>query len=203
MAADRSRECLPNVSMICPRSAARGAALLSALSLLHGQSAPAGWANRMVREVQASSFPELAHKQIRVQPFTGASDFFQARFSVWRFLTGRRMLYVIRVNSRDELLTAPEEGRRAIVAHELAHVAYYADGNRLRLLGLCRFASKGFRERFEKRADIEALRRGYAPGLKRYRVWLYQHVSEAALREKERDYLSPTEIDAFQRQIAR
>src|SRR6185436_16616839 len=99
-----SRECMPYVTMIWARSTAHGAALLSAVSLLYGQSTPAGWANRMVREVQASSLPELAHKQIRVQPFTGASDYLQARFSVWRFLTGRRMVYAIRVNSRDELL---------------------------------------------------------------------------------------------------
>jgi hypothetical protein len=64
------------------------------------------------------------------------------------------MRYVILVNSAAELLTAPEEGRRAIVAHELAHVAYYARGNRLRLLGLLRFLCKGFREQFEKTADM-------------------------------------------------
>jgi hypothetical protein len=174
-----------------------------AMSPVHGQTTAAGWANRILRDVQTSSYPELSHKNIQVREFTSRSDFFQARFSIWRFLAGRRMLYVIRVNSGDELLTAPEEGRRAIIAHELAHVSYYADGNRLRLFRLLRLASKGFRERFEKRADVEALRRGYANGLKQYRVWLYQHVAVGALREKQRDYLSPEEIDAIQRQIGR
>jgi hypothetical protein len=108
------------------------------------------------------------------------------------------MHYVIRVNSAAALIAAPEEGKRAIIAHELAHVAYYANGNRLRLVGLIRLGSKGFREQFEKRADLEALRRGYAQGLKQYRIWLYQHVSPAVLREKRRDYLTPEEIDALQ-----
>ena len=36
-------------------------------------------------------------------------------------------------------------------SHTKAHVAYYAEQNRLRLFGLTRLASKGFRERFEKR----------------------------------------------------
>ena len=92
-----------------------------------------------------------------------------------------------------------EGARRAIVAHELAHLAYYAKGNRLHLLGLWRFADKGFRERFEKRADVDALRRGYGQGLKEYRIWLYEHVPPSALMEKKRDYLSPDEIDALER----
>jgi hypothetical protein len=109
------------------------------------------------------------------------------------------MSYVIRVNSGATLLTASEDARRAIVAHELAHLAYYAKGNRLHLLGLLRFPGKGFRERFEKRADAEALMRGYSQGLKQYRIWLYEHVPQSSLREKKRDYLSPDEIDALQR----
>jgi len=111
------------------------------------------------------------------------------------------MNYVIRVNSAAALLAAPEEGKRAIIAHELAHVAHYANGNRLRLLGLIRLASKGFREQFEKRADLEALQRGYAAGLKQYRIWLYQHVSASALDEKRRDYLTPEETEAMQQKI--
>ena len=110
---------------------------------------------------------------------------------------------MIRVNSAAAFIAAPEEGKRAIIAHELAHVAYYANGNRLRLFGLIRLASKGFRQRFEKRADVQALRRGYAQGLKQHRTWLYQHVSAGVLQEKRRDYLTPEEIDAIQRQIGR
>jgi hypothetical protein len=108
------------------------------------------------------------------------------------------MRYMVRVNSGATLQTAPEEARRAIVAHELAHIAYYAKSNRLHLLSLLRFPGKGFKERFERRADLEALRRGYAQGLKVYRVWLYQHVPSRALAEKKRDYLSPDEIDRLE-----
>jgi hypothetical protein len=78
-------------------------------------------------------------------------------------------------------------------------LAYYAKCNRLHLLGLWRLAGEGFRERFEKRADVEALRRGYAQGLKQYRIWLYEHVPPSALMEKKRDYLSPDEIGALER----
>ena len=176
---------------------------VSATLLAQAQTNAPEWAERLVRQVRSSSFPELLNRHIRVQQFSGSPDYFQARFSISRFLTFRRMNYVIRVNSAAALLAAPEEGKRAIIAHELAHVAYYANGKRLRLLGLIRLASKGFREQFEKRADLEALQRGYAQGLKQYRIWLYQHVSAGVLQEKRRDYLTPEEIDAIQRQIGR
>jgi hypothetical protein len=182
----------------------KGAAVFVAGALLaQAQTKAPEWAGRLVREVRSSSFPELLDRDIYVRQFAGSSDYFQARFSIWRFLTGMRMHYVIRVNSADALLTAPEQGKRAIIAHELAHVAYYADGNRLRLFGLTRLASKGFRERFEKGADVEALQRGYAQGLKQYRIWLYQQVSAHVLQEKRRDYLTPEEINAIRRRIGR
>lgn len=176
---------------------------LAAALLAQAQTKAPEWAERLVREVSSSSFPQLHDRDIGVRQFSGSSDYFQARFNHWRFLTLRKMHYGIRVNSAASLLAAPEKGKRAIIAHELGHVAYYANANRLRLFGLIRLGSKGFRERFEKRADVEALRRGYAPGLKEYRTWLYQHVSASVFHEKRSDYLTPEEADAIQRQIGR
>jgi len=190
---------LARSAMIRRRSTILVAVFLACVPVAPGQRVAHDWAERLVRNVRSSSFPELARKDIRVDPFTSDSDYFQARFSIPRFLLGRRMCYSIRVNSGAPLFTASEEARRAIVAHELAHIAYYANGNRLHLLGLLRLAGKGFRQRFEKCADVEALRRGYAQGLKQYRIWLYEYVPPGALMEKKRDYLSPDEIDALER----
>jgi hypothetical protein len=185
------------------RSAILAALILAGVPRARGQTNVPEWAERLVREVRTASFPELATADIRVLPFVSESDYFQARFSLSRLMLGRRMRYSIRVNPGAALADVPEEGRRAIVAHELAHLAYYTRGNRLHLVNLLRFPGKRFRERFEKRADTEAVRRGYAQGLKQYRVWLYQHVPASALPEKKRDYLSPDEIDAVARQMAK
>ena len=170
--------------------------LLTAHALGWSQVRPPKWADALVSDVRANSFPELCNTDIRVRAFISDSDYFRARFSVLRFFVGRKMRYFVEVNSGTATVTAPEEARRAIVAHELAHVAYYAKQNRVHLLFLLRLSNRGFRERFEKRADAEAIRRGYAQGLKEYRFWLYQHVPGSALPEKKRDYLSPVEIDA-------
>jgi len=192
---------MANRAVALGRSRTLAAVLFAGVRLAYGQTKAPEWAERLVGEIRSSSFPELAKKDIRVRLFGGESDYFQARFSISRFIFMRRMQYVVRVNSGATLHTAPEEGRRAILAHELAHLVYYAKGNRLHLLTLLRFPSKAFRERFEKGADLEAIKRGYAQGLRQYRAWLYRHVPPDALAEKRRDYLSPDEIDAVQRQI--
>ena len=88
---------------------------------------------------------------------------------------------------------------RGIVAHELTHVLYYKRGSRLHLIGLVRMASPRWRSRFERAADATAISRGFGPGLKAYRQWLYPNVPPDKLREKLRDYLSPDEIDAAAR----
>jgi len=92
---------------------------------------------------------------------------------------------------------APIDGVRSILAHELAHIEDLSHGQRVRLLRLTGLLFKGWRARFERRADLTALARDYGPGLKTYRLWLYDHVPAGALEEKRRDYFTPEEIDAI------
>ena len=54
---------------------------------------------------------------------------------------------------------------------------------------------KSFTAKFERKADLEAIARGYGEGLKQFREWLYQNVPQKELEEKKRDYFSPEEID--------
>lgn len=153
------------------------------------------WSQKMLQDV-LHCYPELDTREIRLRPFTSKSDYFEARFSFPRLLLGRKMSYQVLFNTDAVLLTCPEEARRAIIAHELAHVLYYSR-RRMRLFGLVRLLRSPSRSRFERDADREAIRRGYSEGLKQYRDWVYQHVPASALPGKLRDYLSPAEIDAF------
>lgn len=155
------------------------------------------WAERIEREVREAAYPELASADIVIRPFLSPVDYFHAGFDAARFVTGRKMRYVIRANPLLVSRRAPEDGLRAIVAHELAHVAYYNNGPRVRLFGMLRMLSPRWRSGFERSTDREAIRRGFGPGLKLYREWLYRNVPADKLPEKMRDYLSPGEIDAL------
>jgi hypothetical protein len=151
----------------------------------------------IVNELIGSSYPELRGVEIQFSIFRSDTDFFRTRFGLPQFLSGRRMRYLIRVNPEVDFLQAPEEGVRAILAHELAHILYFKAGNRARLLVLARLTSSGFTARFERWTDLQAISRGYGKGLKEYRKWLYQHVPERKIPEKLRNYFAPEEIDAI------
>lgn len=148
----------------------------------------------LVDDVVRSSYPELRNTRIRIASFNSKSDYFKARFGFPQ-LFSPRMRYVVFVNPRVFELAAPSDAVRAIVAHELAHILYYEQRNRLRLAALIRLASKSFAARFERWADLQAISRGYGSRLSDYRTWLYRNVPVDKLEEKRRNYFSPEEID--------
>ena len=143
------------------------------------------------------SFPELKQTEVQVELLQSNSDFFRTRFGFPQFFLSKKMRYFVKVNPKVVELRVPEEGLEAIIAHELSHVVYYAQGNRLKLFGLTRLLSRDFTARFERWTDLQAISRGYGERLKTYRQWLYQNVPQNKLEEKRRNYFSPAEIDAI------
>ncbi len=152
----------------------------------------------ILKIVRATSFPELSNVEIGVRTFRSSSNYFRTRFSISRYLTFRKMRLYIEVNPRVFELGVPEEGVPAIIAHELEHVLYLSKRNRVELLSLARLASANYAARFERGADLRAIARGYGPGLILYRQWLYKNVDARTLKEKQKDYFSPDEIEAIQ-----
>lgn len=150
---------------------------------------------KLIGEIIPASFPELEGAKIKVKLFKSKSNYFKSRFSTFRFLTFREMRYLIYVNPAVFEKNAPEEGIRAILAHELSHVLYYRRKNRLELIGLIGLTDRSFTAKFERKTDLEAIKRGYGAGLKQYRRWLYDNVPAKDLEGKKRDYFSPEEID--------
>lgn len=154
---------------------------------------------KIVGEIIEKSYPELKTAKIDINTFRSDSNYFKSQFSIERFLTFRRISYVIFVNPEVFRRNAPGDGIRAILAHELAHILYYQRKNRFQLLGLARLADKSFTAKFERRADLVAIARGYGEGLKSYREWLYQNIPPKSVKAKKRDYFSPEEIDLMLR----
>lgn len=152
----------------------------------------------LLESVRTRSFPELSHVDIRVRTFQSSSDFFRTRFSIDRYLSFRKMRYYIEVNPRAFEAKAPDDGVRAILAHELEHVLSLSRRSRVGMLSMIGLVSRDFTARFERRADLGAVGLGYAPGLIDYRGWLYKNIPAAAVAEKQRDYFSPQELMAME-----
>ena len=160
-----------------------------------------GAAGLMIREVKANSFPELMHVDLRVRAFHSQSDYFRTRFSLSRFLLLMRMRYFVDVNPALFQQQVPSDGVCAILAHELVHVVSLSRGNRIRRFGLVGLLSKRRTMKFERGADLGAIHRGYADGLKSYRGWVYAHIPPRKLQEKLRNYFSPAEIAEIQEKL--
>lgn len=153
---------------------------------------------RVVEEVRTAAYPELKGAKIKIELFDSKSDYFQTRFTVTSFLFKRRLSCLLMVNRNLFTHNVPDDGLRAIIAHELGHAFYFSSRNRIKLLGLLRLTSKGYTVRFERRTDMQAIIRGYGSGLKSYRLWLYGRIPANKIAEKKRNYFSPEEIELLE-----
>lgn len=151
-------------------------------------------AAKTFEDIGSRSFPEIDASRIRIRAFSSESTFFKARFSICRYITFRNPRFLVYINRDLANRELPEKALEGIVAHELAHLSYYSRKNRFQLLGLAGLISREFTARFERGADLEAIIRGYGPGLISYREWLYKNVPGRLLARKKRDYFTPEEI---------
>ena len=180
------------------KRAAKSSAPNRSVAREQSEKAAVARTNLIVREIVGKSYPELGATRIKIKTFASRADYFRSRFSFARFFALRRLDYLILVNPRIfEKDAASDAAVRAIIAHELAHVAYYERHSRFELFGLINLLSNSFAARFERGADLEAVRRGYGAGLKEYREWLYRNVPPEYLRAKRDDYFSPEEIESI------
>lgn len=152
---------------------------------------------KKMEAVRVASFSELQRKVVNTRRFESSADYFRTRFSVSRFLLLRPMRYFVEMNPRIESAGPSAGGICGILAHELVHISRMSQGNRIRLFGFVRLLSGSYTARFERSADLEAIRRGYGPGLTTFREWVYQNIPPAELKRKKRNYFSPEEISAI------
>lgn len=149
----------------------------------------------VVNQIIRQSFPELNSEDVKIKSFYSRSNYFKAQFSFSRYFTFRRMHSIIYVNPLVYERNVPKDGLRAIIAHELAHAAFYLNRNRLKLIGLVRLAGAGYTRDFERGADLVAISRGFGDELIVYRRWLYRNVPPEKVVKKERNYFTPDEIE--------
>lgn len=154
---------------------------------------------KIVNSVRRASYPQLEDAEITIHDLRSDYVYLEARFTFSSYFSAHRLRYMLSFNREALLRSVPEDGLRAIVAHELAHIDYYQSQSRMGLMGLVRLLSSSFTSRFERRADLATIALGYGPGLQSYRDWLYRNIPASRLDEKKRDYFSPVEIRAILR----
>lgn len=147
-----------------------------------------------VQSVRAHSFPDLAAQEIQIGTFSESDAYFQSNFQFWTLLTPKPV-YVLQVNPALWERHCPPEAMTAILAHELSHTLDYVKGG---LPGLIQIGwvelFPDSRAVYEHRTDLQAIFRGYAPGLIAYREWIYAQLNPEELARKKQTYYQPAEI---------
>lgn len=150
--------------------------------------------HQVLIDIAERSFPEIKREKLRVKLFKSESSYFKARFSLCRYATLRKMRHNVYVNPAAFQRMLPDIAFEAVLAHELAHIAYYTRKNRLQLFGLVRLVRGSSTAGFERKADLDAISRGFGKGLIVYRRWLYEQITPEEEISKRKIYFSPDEI---------
>ncbi|MBT9544167.1 MAG: M48 family metalloprotease [Candidatus Sericytochromatia bacterium] len=162
----------------------------------------------LLREIIAETYPELKDITLTTGSFSESDSFFQSNFEL-QSLFSEQPIYRIEVNPRIWRLSLPPLALKAVLAHELAHTRDYHLGknagahklqnvlcvlNQLRLYESLRT--------YEHRTDLQAIFRGFGPGLKQYREWLYPLLNAEELARKQEVYYTPAEIVALMQALS-
>ncbi|MDG1483974.1 MAG: hypothetical protein P8R54_30565 [Myxococcota bacterium] len=164
-------------------------------------SAPATEADivALVASARAGFFPTLGALSLEVGTMESADSYFVANLDLATISEAPlerdyRVLYspVLFADPPDRMAVG------AILVHELKHVLDYTalEADALVEFGLW-YASGDDISDYEKQTDEYALESGCAAGLSAYREWVYAHIPEEDLQEKQETYYTPAEIAAW------
>lgn len=154
----------------------------------------------VVDEVRARSFPDLADAAIAVDvldPDEGATFFALSNFGVVEAVGGARHYQIVLSRRLLELdVNATRPALYAVVAHELSHTVDYEERDAAGLFALLPMLwDERSEEQVEKRTDLEAIARGYGPGLIAYRRWQKTVLDDDSYQKKLQIYYDPVEIE--------
>ncbi len=145
-----------------------------------------------------STYPTLSGARIALREISERTFFFAATKALTSLFADE---YELKFNPRVFELGLSQAALEAIVAHELAHVQVYKTEG---IAGLVKTGLANWgREpqsgpRIERAADLQAIARGFGPGLAEYREWVYRQLeSPADVSVKKKTYFTPAEIVAI------
>lgn len=145
-----------------------------------------------LQQVRQQSFPELKGTSIQIGRFDESDSFFQSWLDPGQLIQGK-WIYQIDVNQRFLELDCPVAALDAVLAHELSHTLDYHRGGIGGILAIL-WQLLWQPAVYERRTDLQAIARGYGPGLILYRQCQYQALTPEQVQGKKLKYYSPEEM---------
>lgn len=155
----------------------------------------------LMRDLISDYFPNLEHvhkeNRLKIREFESEQYFFKTFFKLGHILKDKRV-YFIDVNTKLYECAPSKQSLVAILAHELKHIDDYQNFKSYELfkLGL-KMIQKKSRSEYERATDYHVMGLGLATGIKEYRNWIYNQLTQKALNKKKCYYYTPEEINRF------
>ena len=145
-----------------------------------------------------SLIPELDGVSLRVETIESNSTFLAAQVDLSTISNPPlEREYLIQINPQIFEQQITGASTVAILVHEFKHILDYTEMDTNALVEFGIWYAGGDVAEYERATDEFALERGCATGLIEFREWLYDFVSEEIRREKEENYYTPDEIQAW------
>ena len=150
----------------------------------------------LINKIKKESFPELSNTKISLGSMKSDFAYLGSRPILHSLLWPFKVKYKITVNPKLFKMELPLFALEGILAHELAHTAYYVTKGRFGVILTGHiFISKPAHIDFERRTDVDAIMRGYGEGIKAYREVTYKYLTDEQINVKNKLYFSIEEID--------
>lgn len=157
--------------------------------------------NGIIRDLISDYFPSLNEdykdNRIKMREFTNDQYFMKTFFKLGHVLKDKR-IYFVDINTKLYSCSPTKEALVAILAHELKHIDDYKNLKSFGLIKLgLKMVRKKPRSKYERETDYFVMELGLANGIKEYRNWIYDQLTEKALKKKKCYYYTPEEINRF------
>jgi hypothetical protein len=152
----------------------------------------------LVEQVRTERYPELADVPLELVELTSETDFFVANLDLaTASAPPLERSYRVLANPRLFPNPPPFDAVYAILVHELAHIRDYTELDTTELVEFGLWYATADTTAYERSTDEVALTLGCGAGLKSYRLWLYDQLTEEQADAKRATYYTPDEIDAW------
>ena len=144
----------------------------------------------------ATAFSPLANANIEIKAIEHDTVFLATDINMQSLFFGPRH-YVLYVNPQLHTGGISDDALQGILAHELVHFSHYEKMNTVELAWFYSryLISDEFVAHYERNTDLQAFELGYALGIKNFRFWLYEQISETGKVSKIKNYYTPEQID--------
>lgn len=151
----------------------------------------------LIQDIILQTHTTLQKENLKIDLYSidNPEYFFMSNFGLKRAILSKPY-YRVAVNPMVFDLNITDDALIGVLAHELIHTEDYESGNPLASIISVgsKFLTKNSHIQYERKTDLNVIKKGYYKELIAYKNWQYPLLSSKALEKKQKEYLTPEEV---------